>query len=157
MSKLLDPYFMRGRWRESASKPRRRVTQWWTDILRRIEEKQVPRWTELGSILLNLAYDGQVAFEKRFKRLQKIIQKDSQVPGHGDAITIMIGPPQRRDAIVGFAYKNLTRDERNLWIKNVARGPIQSTTTGRALVIGTDVKQRDHPYSVIVGVIKNDD
>ena len=103
MSKLLDPYFMRGRWRKSASKPRRRLTQWWADILRRIEEKQVPRWTELGSILLNLAYDGQVAFEKRFKRLQKTIQNNSTASSHGDATTIMIGPPQRRDAIVGFS------------------------------------------------------
>jgi hypothetical protein len=157
MSTLLDPYFMRDRWHENVSRPRRRLTQWWTDILRRIEEKQVSRWTELGSILLNLAYDGQVAFEKRFNRLQKTIQNNPQVAGHGDAITMIVGPPQRRDAIVGFSYKRLTRDERNLWIKNVARGPIENTTTGRALVIGKDVNQRDHPYSVIVGVIKSDD
>jgi len=124
--------------------------------LSRIEEKQVPRWTELGSILLNLGYDGQVAFEKRFQRLQRTIQNDPQIAGHGDAISMMIGPPQRRDAIVGVAYKNLTGDERNLWIKNVARDPIQNTTTGRALVIGTEVNQRDYPYSVIVGVIKSD-
>jgi hypothetical protein len=112
MSKFLDPYFMRDRWHESVSKPRRRLTQWWTDILSRIEEKQVPRWTELGSILLNLAYDGQVAFEKRFKRLQKTIQNDAQVAGHGDAVTIMIGPPQRRDAIIGLAFKRLAREQR---------------------------------------------
>ena len=156
MSQLLDPYFTRQWSGENASKPRRRLTRWWTDILRRIDERQVPRWTELGYILLNVAYDDQLSFEKGFKRIQRIVRMHWQAPNHENVVNLVSGPPQRRNAIVGLAYQRIPRELRNQWMKNSAIDAIKTAPTDRALVIGIDVEQCDYPYSVIACVVKEE-
>lgn len=157
MSKLFDPYFM-GWWSgQDAPKPRRRLTRWWKAILRQIERRRVPRWTELGSILLNVSYDDQVKFKKGFNRIQRNVQRHWQQPGHHNFIVLLNGPPQRRDAIVGLAYKRVTKKQRNQWMENAAADAMQEAPTNRALVIGIDVEQRDYPYSVMACLAERGD
>lgn len=157
MSKVFDPYFMAWWSGQDAPKPRRRLTRWWKAILRQIERRRVPRWTELGYILLNVAYDDQVQFKKEFKRIQRNVQRHWQEPGHENCIVLLTGPPQRRDAIVGLAYKRVTKKQRNQWMQNVAADAMEEAPTNRALVIGIDVEQRDYPYSVMACLTKRGD
>jgi hypothetical protein len=149
MSKALDPYFMLASSRQGVSKPHLRLTEWWRDLLQRIEERQAPRWTELGQILLSVAYDDQAAFEKGFKRVRRIVCRQWQVPGHDNVVLLRTGPAQRREAIVGLAYKGISREQRNQLIENAAGDAIESVQTDRVLVIGVDVARGDYPYSVI--------
>ena len=154
MSKAFDPYFLCQWSGEDAPKPRRRLTRWWMDILHQIEQRQVTGWTELGYILLNVAYDDQVEFEKGFKRIQRIVQHHWQKPGHENLAVLFNGPPQRRDVIAGLAYKRITREQRNQWIENGAGDAMESAPANRSLVIGIDVERRDYPYSVIACMVK---
>jgi hypothetical protein len=147
MSQLLDPYFMREWWGGNAPKPSRKLTTWWLDLLDKIEERRIHRWPELGYILLCLAYDGQVVFEERFKRMQKkILARRNKVE---DSIVMVNGPAQRRDVIVGLAYKALSSRERSSRMQTLAIRTMDEIKTKRALVIGKDVEDRNYPYSVI--------
>lgn len=155
MSKFLDPYFMRQWWDEDAPKPRRQLTTWWLDILQRIEQRRVPRWTELGYILHNVAYDAQVGFEKGFKKVQNKVLRRWKSTGRQDFIRLLNGPPQRRDVIIGLAYKRLSKDERDRQMRAAAAESINDAKTNRALVICKDVEDGNYPYSIIGCLIKN--
>lgn len=154
MSQLLDPYFMREWWGGNSPKPRRKLTTWWRDLLDKIEERRIPRWPELGYVLLCLAYDGQMAFEKRFKRMQKKLLATRNIKGEG-FITLVNGPAQRRDVIIGLAYRGLSSVERHSRMQALAIGTMDEIKTTRALVIGKDVEDRKHPYSVIGCLLKD--
>ncbi|MCL5037911.1 MAG: hypothetical protein M1269_12495 [Chloroflexi bacterium] len=154
-SELFDSYLMSDLYGQKIPKPKCRLTKWWEDILQQIENRQPPRWTELGYLLLNVSYDDQKSFEESFKRVQKNVQGHWKIPGHKNHIILSNGPQQRRDAIVGLAYKQITIEERNQLIEYVAYNAMEITQTDRATVIGIDNERCDYPYSVIACLNKN--
>ena len=149
LSKGLDPYFMSSDTKRHIKKPKLKLSRWWRDILTRIEERHVPRWTELGHILLNIPYKDQVEFKNKFKRVKKYVRLNPRTQERLNAVTLMTGPTQMRDVLVGFAYQNMTKEQRNQYMNTVAGEAIEQASSDRALVIGVDTQRDDYPYSVI--------
>lgn len=157
MSLLFNPYFM-ARHGHKVQKPQRRMTEWWKNILRSIERRQVSRWTDLGYILLNVAYDDQMKFEIEVNVLKNIVRRRWKKPGHKNVIILLNGPQQRRDLIVGVAYKNMTREDRNQLMKNAVLDEMDKAGLNRAVVIGKDVDQWNYyPYNAIGCLIKSEE
>lgn len=152
LDNALNPYFMREWTSIKAAKPRCRRTRWWMDILQRLEERPIERWTELGYILLSTAFKDQVLFEKEFRRVKTIVKTKWRTLNHKNVVSLLNGPARRRDAIVGCAYKRITKVERNEIIVNAAMKAIDQEPTDRALVIGVNVDYDHYPYSVIACV-----
>jgi hypothetical protein len=156
LSKTLDPYFMRKWHPEEISKPSRALTSWWGDLLDYIEKLQTLRWTEVGFILLNVAYEDQIEFEKGFKGIQKVVQKHWRRPNHKNIYMLSNGPEQRRDALVGVAYKELDIERRNQLLLNAGNYAIEQASSDQALIIGIDVGNPYYPYNVIACTYKSE-
>jgi hypothetical protein len=154
ISESLDPYFMQVWTGEKVSKPRRKYTKWWTRILESMEQQPIPRWTEIGYMLLNLSYEEQGVFEKEFRRVQRKVKW--RVPGHTNMCTMFGGAEQHRNIMIGLAYKRVTIEERNNMIADAARTAFKNEGIRRTLVIGVDVERAADPcpYDVLVCVIK---
>jgi hypothetical protein len=75
MSKQLDPYFVGRANGVSVPKPKLRLTDWWRQILIRIEGVQNECWTEVAYVFLSVAYEDQQKFEQQFTELRTQIKK----------------------------------------------------------------------------------
>jgi hypothetical protein len=159
LSERLDPYFMREWSGEEVDKPRRRYTQWWQHLLERVEGLSVARWTEFGYMLLNFIYDEQKWFEREFRRVQENVDVHWRTPGHDNAYIAATGPPQRRNAIVGVAYKRVSTEERNQIMWSAGREALEREPVDRVLIIGIDVEKRDSslPYHVMACFFRKDE
>lgn len=151
ISKEVDNYFLSKYYpkEEAVRKPRPRRTQWWDDIINKLESKKILRWTEMALILLNVSYTDQKKFEKNFRKVKKDVDIHWKKPGHHNSVILYTGPQQRRQIVIGLAYKNIDREERNLRIKNIAIESMEKEGLSKALVIGVDVGKNDYPYSIL--------
>ncbi len=148
-SELIDPYFMQDIHGVKVDKPELRLSQLWKDILQRIEKTRPHRWTELGHILLNFDYDGQIQFElelEEFKRKAASRVED----GHPeDYLILQTGPPQRRDAIAVVSYRESEKDSRFEKLELCGGQAIIEAESEKAVVLGLNIDKHHFPYSVI--------
>ncbi|MBV9469681.1 MAG: hypothetical protein JO316_16365 [Abitibacteriaceae bacterium] len=156
MSKAFDPYFMSQFSGVEVSKPHPHITNWWLDTLRQIEERQPSRWTEMGYILLNLSYEDQCSFEDQFKRVQRIVKSHWRMKNHKNVILHTSGPSKRRTALAGLAYKQMTIEKRNEWLREAGANVALDAPSDRAVVIGVDIDRSDYPYSIIACFLKDE-
>jgi hypothetical protein len=155
LSKIFEPYLQREILGKDTPKPRRRLTNWWRDILSKIEQVQNPRWIELGCLLLNFSYDNQVEFQNEFKRIQNIVKRFWMIPEHSNICFLFSSPLQQHSAVAGVAYKQINRQQRNQMMKIVAYEAMKRGATDSAVVIGIDVDQHDYPYSILAYLDKS--
>lgn len=155
-SKQLDPYFMQSDIGIKVEKPRIKLTQWWRDILLHIETRKLRGWTQIGTSLLNVSFEEQKSFEQMFKQVRRHVKRYWQKAGHKNMAVLYYGPRERRGVLVGLAYKNVSRDERDRMMRNAAATAMSEASTARTIVIGLDVEHGEHyPYSVM-GVFYGD-
>ncbi|RPJ78810.1 MAG: hypothetical protein EHM20_03010, partial [Alphaproteobacteria bacterium] len=110
MSEDFDPYFMKTYTGKNISKPRRHLTKWWRSILEKLEERQTPRWSELGVILLNVTHKDQDKLEREFIKRQNYVRKESDWKKK-NAVILTNGPKQRKDGVVCIAYKQISIED----------------------------------------------
>jgi hypothetical protein len=146
----LDDYLLNARRGVMSKKPRIHLTKWWSDMLQKIEESPVQGWTERGTVLLNVSYADQQAFEKRFKRTQRTVRSKWQVLGHESLVFMPSGIGTNKDVVAALAYMNLSLEERNQRLTNAANRALAEEQATRVMVIGVDIGRNDYPYSVIV-------
>jgi hypothetical protein len=151
LSKMLDSYFMRQFTGMDVPKPTRRLTPWWRDILARLEMRRMPRWTEIGYTLLNVAYDDQKLFEDDFRRrITKVRRHRYGLYDEEGGVRIMQnGPPQRRDLLVGMPYFGLTREVRNNRAEAIGEEFMQKYGNETCIVLAHDVDREEYPYSLL--------
>lgn len=156
MSNTFDPFFMMELPENETPKPKRKLTTWWRKIIQRIETRQFDRWTEIGCVLLNFAYDEQTKFEKSFNQIKKNVSKFWQLPDHTNMCILMNETIPERGAVTAFAYKCIDREKRNRIMKNTVREAMSISDVNRVVVIGVDVELNDYPYSIAACHINED-
>lgn len=157
ISEQLDPYFMRAWTGDKAAKPRRRYTKWWQRIINRMEDKPIARWSEIGYMLLNLSYEEQEFFEKQFRRVQREVKTNRSAPDPGRAYVMLSGAGQRMNAVVGLAYKGVTKEQRHNMLLEGALPAFQKAKVKKALVIGVNVEKTindEYPYGIMTCVFR---
>ncbi len=145
----VDPYFMRGGRLSRVARPQRRYTKFWSDLLDRVELRKWPHWTLVGFTLLNVAESDQVKFERGLQKVIASVRPRSKKPGQKNYVVLANGPPQRRDVLVGAAYKTQPRDERDKFLQMVAGSSMDIAGSDQAVVIGVDVEELVYPYNTI--------
>lgn len=144
LSHGLDPYFLS---ETSGDKPELKLSSRWKGILSALEERQFKRWTEIGVCLLNVSYADQADFERQLKQVIKNVRSKWRDPNHKSTLILENGPPQRRDAIVGYAYKRISREQRGTMIHTVVGMAAKETGADRVVVIAVDCEQESVPYN----------
>ena len=139
----------------STQKPRPRRTQWWQDIITKLDIKRIPGWTEISYTLLNVSFEDQKKFERSFQKVKRETDLKWQKEGHLNSLILSNGPPQRQEIIIGFAYKNIDKETRNNRMKNSAVESIGRVGLKAALVVGVELPDNVYPYSVLAIVRVN--
>jgi len=137
----------------TVQKPRSRRTQWWHDIITKLDSRKVPGWTEIAYTLLNVSFDDQKKFERGFEKVKRETNVRWQKEGHLNSLILFNGPPQRKEIVIAFAYKNVDKETRNNRMKNAAIEAVENVNLETALVIGMDGV---YPYSVLATFRIND-
>jgi hypothetical protein len=151
ISEILDPYYMQIWTGQKIRKPARKYTKWCQRIIDRIEREPIPRWTEIGYLLLNLGFEEQQFFEKEFLRARRSVKKTNWVVGDHNAYVFVTGPERRRNAVAGVAYKRISKEQRNNMLEEAATAAFQHESVSTVLVIGVDMENMDrrYPYDVL--------
>lgn len=150
-SKTLDPYFMRQWHKQPVPKPKRPLTKWWEAVLERIETSRTKGWSELGQILLGAAYDEQVEFERGARRIKRSVLLSGHEWRRECLVTMLVGV-RHHDAIVGVAFKDLSREGRREFFDQVIDSTLQQESVQRLMVIGWDVDKPDQLYNVVFAI-----
>ncbi|MDB4925536.1 hypothetical protein [Mucilaginibacter sp.] len=146
-SKELDPYIIGSAKGIEQTKPTLQLTQWWKDMLSRLESKRPQQWLENSFILLNVGFKEQQLFEAMIDDLIFKIKTDQPVQRHNwiqvDNTTI-----NRRYVVIGYPYIDKYFDERNAMMEDILADEEKANTKGM-LVIGKNIDQGHYPYSVL--------
>jgi hypothetical protein len=146
LSRILDPYHMRKWTGRRVGRPKRRYSKWWTKMLDRLEMQPMHGWSEIAFMLLNVSYEQQLWFEREFRKCQRLVSSKTWKMGDDNAFFCLAGAPQQPTLILGFAYKGLSRADRNNLIENGAVTVMNTQSISKAVVIGIDVEKNSDPY-----------
>jgi len=149
LSKTFDNYYLRKSRGEKAIKPRCKRSKWWQDLLDKVEDRKPLYWSEMGKALHNFPYEQQVELERGFKDVQQNVKRNWKVPNHINHVELIVGPDQRKSALIAVAYISMPRKERHEMIKQYASAAAEHAGVSQVLVIGQDLDSGDYPYSFL--------
>lgn len=152
-SQELHRYYM-AEWMESEDlppRPRRILSDWWSSIIGRIELIDQPHRWDIACVLLDLDYEGQVEFERQFDDVVQTVSREGNDCGKNGLITYA-HHTESVGAIVGFAYKSLSTQERNARAVDLAAQARRDAGAERVVVIGRDVQRLGQPYDFVAYV-----
>ncbi len=151
-SKELDPYFM-GKYRNvEVKKPTLQKTEYWSDLLMKIESSS-KNWLVSSFILLNLPIEDQAEYEKKLKQLMRMVINDECKEKH-NYLFMHFGPERRKYILVGYPYKDTDKETRNGIINDIVDRIEEQENVKGYLIIGYNLNSLDYPYSVLAGSMK---
>jgi len=148
LSDAIDVYYYSVEAGMEVDKPKVERIEWWEQLLSTIEDRGLPRWTELGLTLCNVAKEDQEAFREAMLELRRMIVSGERPAD--DYILFTNGPPQRRDYFVGLIATGNGSSQRSKQMTNVAKQAFaQDDAIDRLTLIGLSAVQTPDPYAVL--------
>ncbi len=135
--------------------PTRILTQWWGQLIDRLEAVRAPQMWDIACVLLDLDFERQNEFERQFKVVMKNVQQNGNDTGENGVITSS-DHSESVGAVVAFAYKNLAKDERDARAGELAHQAHNDSGADRIVVIGRDVTSNRSPYDFVAFVDYSD-
>jgi hypothetical protein len=148
MSSSIDSYYNSLEHGIRRKKPVPKITQWWSDICLKIEDRDFHQWSDAANILLNVSYEDQETLKAKFKQVTKNVRENWRLHNHNCAVA-MIPHKKRTDAIAIMAFKQHDFDKRYKRMENVAASTFESFHVERCLVIAINIDEKHYPYSLI--------
>ncbi|ANH81185.1 hypothetical protein A8C56_09500 [Niabella ginsenosidivorans] len=146
-AKELDNYIIGAANKEPVVKPQLLKTQWWKDILYRLEEKKPQPWLEVSYILLNASIDIQKQFEIFINEMKNKMLKGIAEHPH-NWILLETAEEDRQFVIAGYGYHNHLRKDRDDIIYDILDDKKANDAKG-VVVIGMNVDKNHYPYSIL--------
>jgi hypothetical protein len=146
-SKELDNYIIGSSNREKVRKPALRKTNWWKDMLERIEKRQQQTWLETSYVLLNCSFEIQQEFE-RLINLTKRKMHNGKADYPHNWILLETAEKERKFTIAGYCYHNHLREDRDDIMGDILYDKSMDDAKGK-LVIGMNIDKLHYPYSVL--------
>ena len=148
MSKPIDNYYEAVDENIQTIKPKQRLTKWWVDICKKIQDRKLHQWSDVANILLNVSCTEQEQLIKKFKAITKNVHKNWRVINHLCSI-IIIPHKYRKDALAIFAFKEQHNEKRHSAMENIASQIFSESHVDRCLIIGINIDKMHYPYSII--------
>jgi hypothetical protein len=148
LSKEIDRYYMAADEKILIKKPSCKLTNWWSDICHRLEQRSFHQWSDIANILLQFSFNEQQQVEKKFNKIKRNVQKNWRIDGH--LCSIVVIPNQwRSDALVVYAYKESQKSERHERMSNLASHAFENTHVQRCLIMAVNIDRKQYPYSTL--------
>jgi hypothetical protein len=149
LSEDLEPYLKAFHSGADATKPRRRYTQWWSQLLERLARNTFSNWTLAAFVLLDVRHDQQREFETAVRKMLKNVRSNWHRQGHLNAIVLANGPVKRRNAVVAVGVKRVNRDERNTIIENALSRAENEAKTKEIVALCLSAEKTFWPYTAL--------
>jgi hypothetical protein len=148
MSQPVDDYYVAFSAGVRRPKPRLRISKWWSDICKFVEQRSFWRWSEIINILLSLSVEEQEQAERMFRKIKSRYRKKRDACSQD---TVFICPPARKsEAIALFAFQDLNGDQRYQKMQQIAGQTFDTAHVERCLVIAVNIDRDDYPYSTLM-------
>lgn len=132
----------------AAPRPRRICTRWWSSLLRRVEANPLAAKWDIACVLLDLSFRQQQEFERRLAGVIRNVRRDGNECGE-NALVFFGRASESNGALVAFAYRNLSQQERNARAADLA-GKVQAEHGAkRVVVMGRDIDRCGDPYDFL--------
>jgi hypothetical protein len=151
-SKELDPYFVARADGVDVPKPALQLTEWWKDILGRIENVKSEFWTEIAYIFLSIQFQDQKKCQRQFERLADRVEAGRLPDKHNWMVFISGTRSKRQYAVIVYPYTIRDRTERNDMMKHMAADTGERIPVLGIAVMGLDLNALHYPYNVLAYV-----
>jgi hypothetical protein len=148
MSIPLDRYYMSKDQGIKIPKPQPQISPFFKSILTKLEQRAIPRWSEIGCILNYFPPYDQVKIVRAIKDLSFVVKKNWQIEGHKNML-IYVPAQSSEYALAIVLYKNENRDRRNEFIQQAASSGVEPDHVKSCLVISINIDKNDSPYHTI--------
>ena len=148
-SKPIDDYYEGVRHGMSKEKPTYQATQWWRDLLKRLEAKKPDQWMEAGIVLLSAGYAQQVEMERRLKSLIEVVKREREAAALRNGL-IFVASGDATEAIGILVLVSSQTPERHRLMENVASQAFaEKATVLQCVVIMISVDDSIYPYGTL--------
>nr|WP_319372524.1 hypothetical protein [uncultured Methanobacterium sp.] len=144
---ILDSYLVTKHLEEQNPKPLPSRTQWWQDIIGKIDDLKPLGSMEVSLPLLNVSYEDQKAFEKKVKEVKSIVEKEWKQKNHTNYVSFYNKPAE--ELIIGYCYNNISIAERDKMMSLISRNEMEKFGITKSTIIGIDVYNKIYPYGSI--------
>ncbi len=148
MSSPLDAYYNSKDAGIDIPKPKPKVSSLFSEIMYQLENRQTPRWTEIGVILNRFSPDDQNKLTKMIVRLKKNVSKNWSVLGHKN-MAIFSPPKVSSYALCYIVYNNKNADLRDHYIQEGIRYALEPDHVIKCLVIAKNMDDDNLSYHFI--------
>jgi hypothetical protein len=148
-SKPIDEYYEGLRYGIAKEKPTYQATQWWRDLLAKLEAKKPDRWMEVGVVLLSAGYAQQVEIERRVKSLVGLVKRERERAASRNGL-IFVASSDTTEAISILALVNSQIPDRLRLMENMASHAFANNArVGQCVVIMINVDDALYPYGTL--------
>jgi hypothetical protein len=150
LARELDKYFLKTPGDDRFERPRRHLSEWWTEIFAALEKKGLHRRYEIGCLLLDMPDEEQHAFETQFHELCKTVKNKEQTELENvEAFWNPVKSDVSSAVIVAAPVTTDMYPKRRFIVEQFADRAMNETGAGQALVILVDIELGHWPYSGI--------
>lgn len=148
MSQLVDDYYVAFAEGVRRPKPKLRISKWWSDICKFVDQRSFWRWSEVINILLSFSLEEQEQAERMFGQIKSRHRKDRNARSQD---TVFVCPPTRKsEAIALFAFRDSDGEQRHQKMEQIAGQTFDTAHVKRCLVIAVNVDRHGYPYSTLM-------
>lgn len=108
-------------------------------------------------MLLSLSYEEQQFFERNFQRIRRNVSRNKPIKRQGNAYIMLSGPIERRNAVVGLAYRSIQKQKRDSMMAEAVLPAFQKEAIKKALAIGVNTDKiigESYPYGFMACVFR---
>jgi hypothetical protein len=149
-SNELRRYYM-AKWADSpfeVPRPRRLLTDWWGALVERVQSLERTEKWEIAACLLDAGYLDQQEMEKQILEAVAFVRRHGNQGGR-DAVVMTTPRTESHCALVGYAYRDLNREDRNAAANRLMGQAHEKCAVRRVVLIGRDVERMSEPYDFL--------
>ena len=145
LSSPLDAYYNAKDAGVNIPKPQPKISPLFSKILKQLEERRSPRWTEMGVILNRFSPDDQRKLAKAVEVLKKNVRENWMIEGH-ENIVGYIPPKASKYAIAYVMFNDNTAPKRDAFIHGATSNAFKAAHVKQCLVIAKNIDRDDLSY-----------
>jgi hypothetical protein len=142
MSKNIDNYYDSMDAGISIAKPKVKMNTLFESILKQLERRKIPRWTEIGTILYSFSPESQELIASSSYTIKQNVRKNWMVENH-ENVLMFIPPSNSEYALCYLAYNDKNQEKRYNFAENASLHTFEKQHVKYCLVIGKNIDSKN--------------
>ena len=128
-------------------RPRPMMTQWWRDVLKRLESLKTPKWLEAAVVITGANIEQQKELQKKIRSLSKRVKRRRTAPDSDNCLVLLPGQ-EYNEAIAVLALTGKQFTKRRQLIQELSNLVYaEHPQVVRCAIVAFDVDRPTYPYT----------